>query len=98
MSVGNVKYSNYHELVSRKCSYLKVASNQKGYGRVKPCRFTEEPIIMLLKKQETELKVSYLCRKHGISDTIFDKWQSDHEMHKVYLEVTGFFVPAWKPA
>nr|WP_198133922.1 transposase [Komagataeibacter oboediens] len=36
-------------------------------------RFTEELIIGILKEQETGLKVSDLCRKHGISDATFYK-------------------------
>ena len=33
--------------------------------------FTEEQIIGVLKEQEAGLKVSDLCRKHGISDATF---------------------------
>jgi putative transposase len=43
---------------------------------MKRCRFTEEQIIGILKEQEAELKVSDLCRKHGISDATFYKWKT----------------------
>ena len=38
--------------------------------------FTEEQIIGVLKEQEAGLKVSDLCRKHGISDATFYKWKT----------------------
>lgn len=43
---------------------------------MKRSRFTEEQIIGILKEQETGLKVSDLCRKHGIGDATFYKWKS----------------------
>lgn len=43
---------------------------------MKRSRFTEEQIIGILKEQETGLKVSDLCRKHGISDATFYKWKT----------------------
>ncbi|ARW12133.1 Insertion element ISR1 uncharacterized 10 kDa protein A3 (plasmid) [Acetobacter ascendens] len=43
---------------------------------MKRSRFTEEQIIGILKAQETGLKVSDLCRKHGISDATFYKWKT----------------------
>ena len=43
---------------------------------MKRSRFTEEQIIGMLKEQEAGLKVSDLCRKHGISDATFYKWKT----------------------
>lgn len=39
-------------------------------------RFNEAQIIGILKEQESGLKVSELCRKHGISDATFYNWKS----------------------
>jgi putative transposase len=33
-------------------------------------------IVGILKEQEARLKVSDLCREHGISDAIFYKWKA----------------------
>ncbi|PYD78246.1 hypothetical protein CFR77_11950 [Komagataeibacter sucrofermentans] len=38
---------------------------------MKRSRYTEEQIMGILKEQESGLKVSDLCRKHGISDATF---------------------------
>ncbi|KXV50959.1 transposase [Gluconobacter albidus] len=43
---------------------------------MKRSRFTEEQIIGILKKQESGLKVSDLCRKYGISDATSYKWRA----------------------
>ena len=39
-------------------------------------RFTEEQIIGVLREQEAGMKVSDLCRKHGISEPTFYAWKS----------------------
>jgi putative transposase len=44
--------------------------------RMKKTRFTEVQIIGILNEQEQGLKVSDLCRKHGISEATFYNWKS----------------------
>ena len=41
-------------------------------------RFTEEQIIGVLKAAETGVKVSDLCRQHGISDGTFYAWRAKY--------------------
>jgi putative transposase len=43
---------------------------------VKKSRFSEEQIISILRQHEAGLKVSELCRKHGISEATFYNWKS----------------------
>jgi putative transposase len=43
---------------------------------MKRSRFTAEQIIGVLGEQEAGMKVSDLCRKHGISEPTFYAWKS----------------------
>jgi putative transposase len=43
---------------------------------MKKSRFSEEPIIGVLKEADAGMKVADLCRKHGISDAKFYNWRS----------------------
>lgn len=45
---------------------------------MKKSRFTEHQIIHILKQQENGIKVSDLCREHGISEPTFYKWKSKY--------------------
>ena len=50
---------------------------------MKKTRFTEAQIIGILNEQEQGIKVSDLCRKHGISDATFYNWKSKYGGLKV---------------
>ena len=39
-------------------------------------RFTEEPIIRVLKEHEAGTKTAELCRRHGISEATFYNWKA----------------------
>lgn len=39
-------------------------------------RHTEEQIIKVLRQAEAGIKVSDVCREHGISDATYYKWRS----------------------
>ena len=39
-------------------------------------RFTEEQIIGVLREQEAGMKVTELCRNHGISEPTFYAWKA----------------------
>ena len=45
---------------------------------MKRSRFTEEQIVKLLKLQENGLKVTEICRQHGISEQTFYRWKSKY--------------------
>ena len=45
---------------------------------MKKTRFTEAQIITILKKQESGLKVSDICREHSISDATFYNWKAKY--------------------
>lgn len=45
---------------------------------MKKSKFTESQIIGILKEQEQGVKVSELCRQHGISDATFYNWKSKY--------------------
>ena len=42
---------------------------------MKKSKFSEEQIISILKEQDQGLKVSDICRKHGIADQTFHNWK-----------------------
>lgn len=43
---------------------------------MKKIKHGESEILAILKKQEQGLKVSEICREHGISDATFYNWKS----------------------
>lgn len=43
---------------------------------MKRSRFSEEPIIAILKEQEAGMVTAEGCRRHGISSPTFHKWKS----------------------
>ena len=45
---------------------------------MKRAGFSEEQIIEVLKEAEAGVKVSELCRRHGISDATFYNWRSKY--------------------
>lgn len=45
---------------------------------MKKSKFTESQIIGILKEQEQGIKISELCRNHGISDATFYNWKSKY--------------------
>ena len=45
---------------------------------MKKTRFTEAQVIGILNEQQSGIKVSELCRKHGISDATFYNWKSKY--------------------
>lgn len=45
---------------------------------MKKSKFTETQIVSILKEADAGLKVSDVCRKHGISQPTFYKWKSKY--------------------
>ena len=45
---------------------------------MKPKRFTEEQIIVILKQAQAGMKIVDLCRMHGISDATFYNWRTKY--------------------
>mgnify|MGYP000712384073 CR=1 FL=1 len=45
---------------------------------MKRTRFTEEQIVKILKLQANGLKVTELCRQHGISEQTFYRWKKKY--------------------
>ena len=45
---------------------------------MKSKRFNEEQIIGILKESEAGMKVSDLCRQHGISEGTYYRWKSKY--------------------
>ena len=43
---------------------------------MKKKEFSEDQIVALLRAHEAGLPVAELCREHGISDTMFNAWQT----------------------
>ena len=41
-------------------------------------RFTESQIVAILKEADAGMKVSDVCRKHGISDATYYQWKSKY--------------------
>ena len=41
-------------------------------------RFTGSQIVAILKEADAGMKVSDVCRKHGISDATYYKWKSKY--------------------
>ena len=45
---------------------------------MKKSRFSEPQLISILKEADAGMKVSEICRKHGISEATFYNWKSKY--------------------
>jgi putative transposase len=45
---------------------------------MKKSRFSEAEIISILRQQESGMKVTDICREHGISDATFFNWKDKY--------------------
>jgi putative transposase len=45
---------------------------------MKKSRFSEQPIISILKQIDAGVEVQDICRQHGISDATYYKWKSNY--------------------
>jgi putative transposase len=45
---------------------------------MKNSQFTETQIVSILKEADTRMKVSELCRTHGISDATYYNWKDKY--------------------
>lgn len=45
---------------------------------MKKSRFTETQIVAVLKEVDSGMKVSEVCRKHGISEATYYNWKSKY--------------------
>jgi len=45
---------------------------------MKKIKFSESQILAILKEQDQGLKVSDICRNHGISDATFYNWKNKY--------------------
>ena len=43
---------------------------------MRPSRFNEEQVILILREQEAGAATADVCRKHGISSATFYKWKA----------------------
>ena len=45
---------------------------------MKGSRFTENPIVSILKEADAGARVKDICRRHGISDATYYNWESKY--------------------